>query len=93
LNVRAKRQEERETRKRDFLRREIRYGRSEYSTDLPKGLKAEDLKASYKDGVLELTAAMPKELLPKQVKVQIESAEPKRSRQKRRAPPKLPSWR
>jgi HSP20 family protein len=78
LNVRAKRQEERETKKRDFLRREVKYGSYEYSTDLPKGLKAEDLKASYKDGVLELTAAMAKELLPKQVKVQVEAAGPKK---------------
>jgi HSP20 family protein len=78
LNVRAKRQEESETKKRNFLKREVRYGSYEYSTDLPKGLKAEDLKASYKDGVLELTAAMPKEMLPKQVKVQVEGAEPKK---------------
>lgn len=78
LKVCAKRQEERETKKRDFLKREVQYGSYEYSTELPKGLKAEDLKASYKDGVLELTATVPKELLPKPVKVQIEAAEPKK---------------
>ena len=43
-----------------------------------EALKAEDLKASYKDGVLELTAPMPKELTPKEVKVHVEGAEPKK---------------
>ena len=37
-------------------------------------MKAEDLKATYHDGVLELTAPMPKEALPKEVKVQIQRA-------------------
>ena len=78
LNVRGKREEEHETKKRNFLKREVRYGSYEYSTALPKGLKAEDLKASYKDGVLELTAALPKELAPKEIKVHIEGAEPKK---------------
>jgi hypothetical protein len=30
------------------------------------------LKASYRDGVLELTAPMPKEIAPKEVKIQVE---------------------
>lgn len=85
LNVRGKRQEEHETKKRNFLKREVRYGSYEYSTELPKGLKAEDLKASYKDGVLELTATLPKELAPKEVKVHIEGAEPKKIEAKDKA--------
>lgn len=78
LNLRAKRREEHETKKRNFLKREVQYGSYEYSMELPKGLKAEDLKASYKDGVLELTATMPKELAPKEVKVHIEGEEPRK---------------
>lgn len=78
LNVRAKREEKKETTKRDFLRREVHYGSYQYSTSLPKGIKAEDIKASYRDGVLELTAALPKELAPKDVKVHIETGEPKK---------------
>lgn len=41
-------------------------------------MKAEDLKATYHEGVLELTAPMPKEALPKEVKVQIQSGEAKK---------------
>ena len=33
-------------------KREIRYGSFERSMSLPEGIKAEDLKATYRDGVL-----------------------------------------
>jgi HSP20 family protein len=85
LNVKGKREEKKETKKRDFLRREVHYGSYEYSTTLPDGIKAEDIKAAYKDGVLELVAPLPKELAPKEVKVQVESAEPKKVEAKEKA--------
>jgi HSP20 family protein len=72
LTVKGKREEKHETRKRDFFRRELRYGSFERSITLPEGIKAEDLKATYHNGVLELTAPMPQEALPKAVKVQIQ---------------------
>jgi HSP20 family protein len=73
LTIKGSREEKRETKKTDFLRREIRYGSFERSISLPEGIKAEDLKATYRDGVLELRAAMPKEAPPKEVKIQVES--------------------
>lgn len=79
LTVKGSREEKRETKKPDFFRREIRYGAFERSISLPEGMKAEDLKASYRDGVLELTAPMPKEAVPKEVKVQIEGAPAKKA--------------
>jgi HSP20 family protein len=74
LTVKGSREEKHETKKRDFLRREFRYGSFERAITLPEGMKAEDLKATYHDGVLELTAPMPKEALAKEVKVQIQHA-------------------
>jgi HSP20 family molecular chaperone IbpA len=74
LTIKGSRQEKRETQKADFFRREIRYGAFERALTLPEGIKAEDLKATYHDGVLELTAAMPKEAAPKEVKIQIEGS-------------------
>jgi HSP20 family protein len=59
--------------KQDYFRREIRYGTFERSISLPDRIKAEDLKASYRDGVLELTAPMPQESTPKEVKIEIVS--------------------
>ena len=73
LTVKGSREEKHETEKRDFFEREFRYGSFARSIMLPEEMKAEDLKATYHDGVLELTAPMPKEALPKEVKVQIQS--------------------
>jgi HSP20 family protein len=78
LTVKGSREEKTETKKRDFLRREIRYGSFERALSLPEGLKAEDLKAECHDGVLELTAPMPKGLAPKEIKVPIERGEAKK---------------
>jgi len=78
LTVKGSREEKQETKKRDFFHREFRYGSFERAITLPEGMKAEDLKATYHDGVLELTASMPKEALPKEVKVQIQSGESKK---------------
>jgi HSP20 family protein len=72
LTIKGQREEKRETKKPDYLRRELRYGAFQRAISLPAGIKAEDLKATYRDGVLELTAEMPKEATPKEVKLQVE---------------------
>ncbi len=79
LTISASREEEHETKKRDFVHREFRYGVIERSVDLPRGIKAEDIKASFSNGVLQLTIPMPEETAPKQVKVDVEHAESKAS--------------
>jgi hypothetical protein len=48
-------------------------------------MKAEDLKATYRDGVLELNATMPKEAVPKKVEVQLEDVEAKKVNHEKRA--------
>jgi HSP20 family protein len=78
LTVKGSREQKSETKRHDFLRREVRYGSFERSLSLPEGMKAEDLKASYRDGILELTATMPKESVAKQVKIEIEGHEAKK---------------
>ncbi len=82
LTVRGKREEKFEEKKRHFIRREMRYGSFERSVELPEGVKAEDLKATYHDGILELTAPVTKELERKEVKVQIQRGEPKKTEAK-----------
>lgn len=79
LTIRASRQEEHETKKRDFLHREFRYGVLERSMTLPQGVKTEDIKASFGNGLLQLTIPIPEETAPKRVKVQVEHAESKPS--------------
>jgi HSP20 family protein len=74
LTIKGSREEKSESKKADYLRREVRYGSFERSMSLPEGIKAEDLKATYRDGVLELSAPMPKEAAPKEVKIQVEGS-------------------
>ncbi len=78
LTIKGKREEKFEEKKRHFLRREMTYGSFERSMELPEEVKAEDIKATYRDGVLELTVPVPKELERKKVKVQIEGGESKK---------------
>ena len=75
LTIRANREERKETTKPDFLQRQFRYGSYAYSKTLPVGIKGEDVKAVYCDGVLELTAEVPKEFAPKAVKIQVQRSE------------------
>jgi HSP20 family protein len=76
LTIKGSREEKRENKKADYVAQEIRYGAFERSIRLPEGIKAEDLKATYRHGVLEVSAPMPKEAVPKQVTIQVESPEP-----------------
>jgi HSP20 family protein len=59
LTIRASREEEHETKKRDFLHREFRYGAIERLMTLPQSVKAEDIKASFSNGLVQLTIPMP----------------------------------
>ena len=59
-----------------MYRREIRYGAFERSISLPEGIKAETLNAVHHDGVLELSAPLPKESAAKTVKIQVEEKKP-----------------
>jgi HSP20 family protein len=73
LTLRGKRQESHEERARNFFQREVRYGSFQRTIRLPEGLHADDIKASYKNGVLELTAELPREISGRKVPIQIEA--------------------
>jgi HSP20 family protein len=59
LNIRAERQEKEEHQDKGSYRSEFRYGSFSRSIMLPEGVKDEDIKASYKDGVLEVRTPLP----------------------------------
>jgi HSP20 family protein len=77
LTIRASRPEEHETKKRDFLHREFRYGAIERSMTIPLGVKAEDVKATFSNGLLQLTIPIPDETAPQEVKVYVEHTQSK----------------
>lgn len=62
LHLRAERREEKETSERDYRRTEIRYGAFSRTLPLPPGAVESDVKASYKDGVLEVRVPVKPEL-------------------------------
>ena len=75
LTIRGTREDNQDSGHAQYYRRETRYGVFERTIQLPEGVKAEDLKATHKSGVLELTAMLPKEGASKQVKVQVQKQE------------------
>ena len=72
LTIKGSREEKREENDLNFVFKEVSYGSFERSIPLPAGVKADDIKASYKDGVLELSAPAPKELAARKVPVEVE---------------------
>lgn len=56
LTIRGKRkQEKKEERKGEYYRREMRYGEFTRTVHLPTGVQEDKVKATFKDGVLEVT--------------------------------------
>jgi HSP20 family protein len=73
LTLRGKREHMEEKSGRDYFHREVSYGSFERSISLPKGVKAEEIKATYKNGVLDLRMPLPKELSARKVPVTVET--------------------
>jgi HSP20 family protein len=71
LILQGERKMDRETKGRDFSRREVFYGTFQRTVPIPRGLRAEAIKAKYRDGVLEIMAPVEKPHLPKEVKVEV----------------------
>ena len=55
--------------KRQFYRRELRYGSFHRSLQLPAGVDADKAEARFENGVLTLTLPKAEALRPKQIKV------------------------
>jgi HSP20 family protein len=79
LQIRGHRESTQESRERDYYHREVHYGAFERSIQLPEGISAGDIKASYHSGVLELRAPLPTQSKPHKVAVTVESAKPDKS--------------
>jgi HSP20 family protein len=59
LRIHAERREQEEHKDKDSFRSEFRYGAFSRNIPLPDGVKEEDIKASYINGVLEVRAPLP----------------------------------
>ncbi|MFJ6003821.1 Hsp20/alpha crystallin family protein [Arthrobacter sp. NPDC092385] len=59
LRIRAERQEKEERKDKGRFRSEFRYGSFQRDIQLPEGVKEEEIKATYTDGVLEVRTPLP----------------------------------
>lgn len=72
MTIRGSRSQRHEEKGRDFIHREVSYGSFERSLTLPEGVQADQVKAVYRDGVLELTAPLPAQQASRKVPIEIE---------------------
>jgi HSP20 family protein len=76
LALSGERKRETEEKKDDFYRSEREYGSFYRLVPLPEGVKLEDVKATFADGVLEVSIPLPARPEAKVRKVQIDEAVP-----------------
>jgi len=74
LTIKGERKEEKEVNKDEYIRREVAYGSFERRVTLPDGTDPEKIKASFKNGVIEVTMPIGKEVAAK--KIPLEGAKP-----------------
>lgn len=59
LRITAERREQEQSEGRDYVRKEFRYGSFTRTFPLPEGVTETDVKATYKDGILEVRVPLP----------------------------------
>ena len=69
LTIKAVHQEQTEDKKREYYRRELRYGAFHRALSLPMSVDSEKAEASFENGVLHLRLPKAEALRPKQIKV------------------------
>jgi len=74
LTLSGERKNEREEKKDNVYRSECEYGRFFRSVPMPAGVKPEDVKATFKNGVLEVSTPLPPQ--PQKTSRRIEVQEP-----------------
>ncbi len=72
LTIKGERKDEKEVKKENYFRREVSYGAFERHIILPEGAQTDKVKATFKNGVVEVTMPIAKEAGAK--KIPLESA-------------------
>lgn len=71
LIIKGERKAEKDTKKENYVYQEISYGSFERRFVLPEGVKTDDLKAKFENGILEITVPAP--MISKARKIEIET--------------------
>jgi HSP20 family protein len=69
IRISAERREEEHKEGTDYVRREMRYGSFTRVLPLPEGVSESDIKASYKDGILEVRVPTPAPVPEKKIPI------------------------
>jgi HSP20 family protein len=75
LTIKGERKQQQEVKKEEYIRRETSYGSFERRFTLPEGTDAERIKASFKNGVIEITMPVTKEMAAKKIPLETPPAE------------------
>lgn len=67
LTIKGERKRKEEVTKEDYLRKEIAYGAFERRLTLPESVEADKVKAEFKNGVIEVTVPLAKEMATKKI--------------------------
>ncbi|MEW6297879.1 MAG: Hsp20/alpha crystallin family protein, partial [Thermodesulfobacteriota bacterium] len=71
LTIEGERKREEKKEEKDYFYRELQYGKFSRTMTLPAGIETDKIKATYKDGVLQLRMPAPKELAPKRIQIDV----------------------
>jgi HSP20 family protein len=71
LSIRGERKEVKEEKDQEYFHREVTAGRFERILVLPGSVDRESVKATYHDGVLEVTMSAPKGMVQKKVPIEV----------------------
>lgn len=74
LTIEGERKRSSEIGEDSLFRDELCYGSFRRSVEIPDGVKTDQIKAKYHDGVLEITAPVGEEHLPKRIEVEIQKS-------------------
>jgi HSP20 family protein len=78
LTIKGERKSEKEVKKENYLRREVSYGAFERRLSLPEGAMTDKVKANFKNGVVEVTIPLTKEVGAKKIPLEIEAEREKK---------------
>jgi HSP20 family protein len=77
LTIKGEREDKKEAKQEDYIRREFTYGKFERRMTLPEGAVTDKIKATFRNGVVEVTMPVGKELAARKVPLETEAKEKK----------------
>lgn len=77
LTIKGEREDKKEAKQEDYIRREVRYGKFERRMTLPEAAVTDKIKATFRNGVVEVTMPVGKELAARKVPLETEAKEKK----------------